>query len=135
MDKKYITQNNIHYNFPGIMSDGRIYTDYNSDNLREKVMELNSNIKNNQDLRYYMTHNSDKFIKMNRNYYTNYKKLYTPTNSVLDNTEEQRMNNPYLFNSVLDDTQPYGYEVNFTKDKYLSRIELSQKRVNKYKKI
>jgi len=135
MNKKYITQNNIHNNFPGLMSDGRLYTDYNSDNLREKVIKLNDNIKNNQDLRYYMIHNSDKFIKMNRNYYTNNSKLYTPTNSVLDNTEKQRMNNPYLFNSVLDDVQPYGYETNFTKDKYLSRVELSQKRVNKYKNI
>ena len=135
MDKKYITQNNIHNNFPGLMSDSRLYTNYEEDNLRTKIMKLNKNIKNNEDLRYYMIHNSDKLMKINRNYYTNGVSLYTPKNDILDNIENQRMNNPYLFNSVLDEVQPYGYETNFTKDKYLSRVELAHKKVNKYKQV
>tara|TARA_Y100000389_G_scaffold95429_1_gene92108 strand:+ start:183 stop:590 length:408 start_codon:yes stop_codon:yes gene_type:complete len=135
MDKKYITQNNIHNNFPGLMSDSRLYTNYESDNLRTNIIKLNKNIKNNEDLRYYMIHNSDKLMKINRNYYTNGISLYAPKNDILDNTEKQRMNNPYLFNSVLDEVQPYGYETNFTKDKYLSRVKLAHKKVNKYKQV
>lgn len=133
MNKKYITQNNIHNNFPGLMSDGRLYTQHNLDDLNKNIYKLNKNIKNNQDLRYYMIHNSDNIKEINKLYYRNDMTTYTPKHVLLD--KNKMSENPYLFHSIYDDVQPYGYETNFTKNKYLSRVELSERKKNKYKKI
>ena len=35
--------------------------------------------------------------------------------------------------NIYDNSKPYGYETNFTKNKYLSRQQLQQNRINKYK--
>tara|TARA_Y100000768_G_scaffold387116_1_gene377328 strand:- start:1696 stop:2088 length:393 start_codon:yes stop_codon:yes gene_type:complete len=130
MNNKYITQNNIHNNFPGLMSDGRIYTNYN---INKNINKLNKNIKNNQDLRYYMIHNSENIKNINKMHYKNDMNTYASKHVLID--RNQMSENPYLFHSVYDDVQPYGYETNFTKNKYLSRVELSERKKNKYKKI
>ena len=43
--------NNIHFNFPSIMNDSRLYTDYNSNAIIDKNIKKINNIVTNNDYR------------------------------------------------------------------------------------
>ena len=135
MNSNYNTPNNIHHNFPGIMNDGRLFTEYKDNAIIDKEIMHIKKIKNNQHYRNYLVDNANKIINMNRLNYMSQNNPYYANNDPLHvlNMKQQRYNNPYLFDSIHDTVQPYGYETNIVKEKYLSRQELSAKTVNKYK--
>ena len=135
MNSEYNNPNNIHHNFPGIMNDGRLFTDHNTSSMLNKQILLHNNLANNEEYRKYLVDNANKIIDMNKKSYMTQNNTYYANNDPLHvlNMKEQRHNNPYLFDSIHDKVQPYGFESNIVKEKYLSMQELASKTVNKYK--
>jgi hypothetical protein len=125
----YSGSNNIHFNFPPLMNDSRLFSNYYSSALNDSVFQNNKNIKNNSDYRKYLQVNADTIIKNNQ--YISCIECGTTSN----NTSEPLVSNktPYIFNSILSRDQPYGYETSDLKNIYLSKQQLdAQKHVSKY---
>ena len=125
----YSGSNNIHFNYPPLMNDSRLFSNYYSSALNDSVFKNNKNIKNNSDYRKYLQVNADTIIKNNQ--YISCIECGTTSN----NTSEPLVSNktPYIFNSILSRDQPYGYETSDLKNVYLSRQQLdAQKHVSKY---
>ena len=129
----YNGSNNIHFNYPSFMDDGRNFTNYEATpSLDKKIKEL-SNIKTNSEYRKYLQNNADQIIKNNQNQACNqcgvcfFKKI--------DNTDNLNIKegHPYIFDTMLSNDQPFGYEDSDLKNIYLSRQQLnSQKRAPRY---
>ena len=125
----YSGSNNIHFNFPPLMDDTRLFSNYYSSVLNDSVFQNNKNIKNNSDYRKYLQVNADAIIQNNQ--YISCIECGTTSN----NTSEPLVSNktPYIFNSILSRDQPYGYETSDLKNIYLSKQQLdAQKHVSKY---
>jgi hypothetical protein len=97
----YSSSNNIHFDYPPLMSDGRLYKEaYFIDNkLREKF-----NIKNNYDYRQFLQKNS---------------------NSLIDINQCDLVNNKNT--NVSDEKPKYGYKESDLKNIYLSRNFMNNK--------
>jgi len=125
----YKTSNNIHQSFPGIMSDGRLFTDYNPNAVLNEEVKKSNNIESNEDYRKYLTNYGSQIMNHNL-------KQTTLENNcdVVVNNKLMTGNNPYLYHSSIEKTQPYGYEDSQMKNMYLSRQELNSKKVIPYYK-
>jgi len=125
----YSGSNNIHFNFPPLMEDSRLFSNYYSSVLNDDVFKNNKNIKNNSDYRKYLQVNADAIIKNNQ--YISCGECGTTSNNILEPLVSNQT--PYIFNSILSQDQPYGYETSDLKNIYLSKQQLdSQKHVSKY---
>jgi hypothetical protein len=125
----YSGSNNIHFNFPPLMEDSRLFSNYYSSALNDSVFQNNKNIKNNSDYRKYLQVNADTIIKNNQ-----YVSIIECGINRNYNSEPLVSNQtPYIFNSILSRDQPYGYEASDLKNIYLSKQQLdAQKHVSKY---
>ena len=122
----YSSSNNIHFESPPLMSDARIYTKYDRMIATDKAIMEKNGIKTNNDYRKYLVENAVGL--MNNNHV-----------SMCNNTGSHRFEsdydrrfkhyNKYLFKSIADRTQPYGYETSNLKNTYLTRDELQSKMV------
>lgn len=133
MNSEYKTPNNIHHNFPGLMEDSRLFTNYEQSSLSEK--HIQEKFSSNSEYRRYLTDNASILMNKNKFSYLNNISKYVSNKDPehLFNMRAQRLNNPYLFDNIHDSVQPYGYENNLTKSKYLSMEQLAAKTVNRYK--
>ena len=122
--------NNIHFDFPPIMMDGRNFADWQPGSVMNKKLREDAGIKTNNEYRQYLMNNADKIIKYNQMQscdeccsslalYGN----YNYQNNI------RSVNNPYLYKSCTDKSVPFGYESSDLKNVYLSRQEL-QKNMN-----
>ena len=119
----YAGSNNIHFNSPALMDDGRNYSSWQQDALCNDNIKKDANIKSNADYRKYLINNADKIIKINQ--YEACNNCGTYIN--LDNSREDNLgvtNTPYIFNNELSNNQPFGYENSDLKQLYLSREQL-----------
>ena len=122
--------NNIHFNFPSLMDDGRNFTNYESTLTLDSAIKKSSNIKSNNEYRQFLQANADKIIKNNQLDACNQcgSCVY---NKPINN--ETLAGQPYIFNSSLSNDQPFGYESSDLKNIYLSRQQLNlQKIILKY---
>lgn len=127
----YSGSNNIHFDFPPLMEDSRLFSNYYSSALNDSVFQNNKNIKNNSDYRKYLQVNADTIIKNNQ--YTSYIECGANPNNKNNNEPIESKQTPYIFNSILSRDQPYGYETSDLKNIYLSKQQLdAQKHVTKY---
>jgi len=117
----YKGSNNIHFNFPPLMNDGRNYANYEPGASIDNKLKKKENIKTNSDYRKYLQNNADSIIKNNQltacNECSAYP-YYSNTNINLPITK------PYIFDSIISDDQPYGYETSDLKNIYLSKQSL-----------
>lgn len=114
--------NNIHFDFPPIMSDGRNYSSWQPNAEMNNELIKTYNIKSNADYRAFLTKNADMIIKQNQ--------LIACAgccNCLKTPQTTKTSNSPYLYRSCADSTQPYGYETSDLKEMYLSREQLSRK--------
>ena len=119
----YSGSNNIHFNSPALMDDGRNYSSWQQDAVCNDNIKKDANIKSNADYRKYLINNADKIIKINQ--YEACNNCGTYIN--LDNSREDNLgvtNTPYIFNNELSNNQPFGYENSDLKQLYLSREQL-----------
>jgi len=111
--------NNIHSNFPALMNDGRNIKQNIDDTYYENVLKSQLNIKNNTQYRNYLQTNADQIILNNQLVSCN------QCGYNLNNTSVNLNSNPYIFNSILDREQPYGYVNSDLKNIYLSKQQLN----------
>jgi hypothetical protein len=122
----YAGSNNIHFNSPPIMMDGRNYTTWQPGAaLNEQIRETN-NISSNWDYRTFLQKNAVEIMKENSVSACNNCGPPPSTYTGPQNPTTQS-NTPYVFSSTLDHSQPFGYETSDLKNVYLSRHELQSR--------
>ena len=123
----YAGSNNIHFNFPPIMTDGRNYATWQPGAVVNEKIRENNNITSNWDYRNFLQHNATKIIQANSVSACNNCGACPPLYTGSQNPDVQS-NTPFVFASALDGSQPFGYENSDLKNLYLSRYE-SQSRM------
>ena len=116
----YAGSNNIHFDFPPIMSDGRNYANWQPGAVISENIRCDAGIKTNWQYRRYLTQNADAIIRANQ--------LEACDNCcscpARYGTGKSVPSNPHLYQSCSDQGQPYGYENSDLKKLYLSQYEL-----------
>jgi hypothetical protein len=118
----YSGSNNLHFNFPPIMDDGRTYTSWVPGSAINDQLRSQNNIDSNWTYRQFLMHNSTQIMDGNLQQcfaQSGYSNLYGQTVS----------NSPFLYSTVADKSQPYGYEGSDLKNLYLSRNDLQSRMV------
>jgi len=118
----YSGSNNIHFNFPPIMQDGRNYASYQPEAVINQRIQQQEGIKTNWQYRQYMTHNGIQIMEYNtmEACYDVGLNPHTQTNTTPSS------NVPYLFSSSFDTSTPgYGYSNSDLKNPYMSREQLN----------
>ena len=123
----YSGSNNIHFNFPPIMADGRNFASWQPDAVINQRIQKQEHIKSNWQYRQYLQNNGTQIMA-----YNNLEACYdlgldphvqsgkTPSNNV-----------PYAFKSAFDTTTPgFGYCNSDLKNPYLSREQLNSRMVS-----
>ena len=121
----YSASNNIHFGFPPIMSDGRNYSQWQPGAVINKEIKAQANIQSNWEYRKYLTENANSIIEHNQ---------LSSCNECGDcpyygSTKQGSQNEPFLYKSSNDKSQPYGYETSDLKNLYLSRNTLETRMV------
>lgn len=116
--------NNIHFNFPGIINDGSLFTSYQPAGVYNEILKKQLNVKTNEEYRKYLQQNGNDIIEYNKNYCFNY-------NGYTNLANPKQINNktPYIFKNQLSNNAPYGYESSDLKNIYLSKEQLNQKKI------
>ena len=118
----YSGSNNIHFDFPPIMSDGRNYASWQPEAVINNRIQKKENIHSNWNYRQYMTHNGLEIMKFNtlQSCYTLGLNPHTPT----DNTPSTNV--PHLYSSNFDTRNPgFGYQSSDLKNPYLKSQQLN----------
>ena len=118
----YSGSNNIHFNFPPIMADGRNYASWQPDAVINRRIQKQENLHSNWAYRQYMQHNGLQIMK-----YNGEEACYDLGLSPHVYTDKTPSNNvPYLYKSTYDHSRPgYGYTNSDLKNPYLSREQLN----------
>lgn len=117
----YSGSNNIHFNFPPIMADGRNYASWQPEAVVNRRIQKAENIHSNWKYRKYMTHNGLEIMKYNT--MQSCYELGLPTHVQSDKTPSSNV--PHRYESVFDTSVPgYGYCNSDLKTPYLSREQL-----------
>ena len=118
---QYKTENNLNIPYPGILSDGRLFTDYSSSSIVNDSIKKINGITDNNVYRDYLVKNTNMIMINNLNNTTKENRLYI---------RKQTNNNgvPYLYQTIDDNNKPYGYEDNIPKNIFLTRQQLDDKK-------
>lgn len=119
----YSGSNNLHFNFPPIMNDGRTYSSWIPGSAVNDQLRAQHNIDSNWEYRQFLMHNSTNVMETNLEQCFNqsgYSNLYGQSVS----------NSPFLYATVADKSQPYGYEDSDLKNIYLSRNDLQSRMIS-----
>jgi hypothetical protein len=117
--------NNIHFNFPPIMNDGRNFAKWQPGAVINQEIRKENNIQSNSQYRQFLVENADSIISSNQQ-------------DACDNcgycscivSGESISNTPFLYSSCMDNSQPYGYENSDLKSLYLSSYQLQSRMVS-----
>ena len=120
----YITQNN-YASYPGVLNDGRMFTDYTQSSIKNEKIKNEYGIKSNQSYREFLVKHAETIMKRNYNEMT-----------LLNDTplfrQEATNKTPYLFTGVHDDSKPKGYSESDMKNTYLTREKLNAMRKRQF---
>jgi hypothetical protein len=134
----YSGSNNIHFEFPPIMADGRNYASWQPEAVINERIQKKEHITSNWQYRQYLTNNGVKIMN-----YNNISACYDlgmpcSVNSRDDNITQLTQstpssNVPILYKSLFDTGSPgYGYQNSDLKNPYLSRQQLEAKMISPY---
>ena len=104
-----------------ITCDGRMFTDYNTDSTLNERIKKSHDIKNNEQYRTFLVNNSS--IVIQSNYETMIKQNVTNNRNT-----QPSYGPPKLYSDIQDDSKPFGYENTTTKEMYLSREQINDKK-------
>ena len=123
----YSGSNNIHFNFPPIMTDGRNYSSWQPDALVNQRIQRQEGINNNWSYRQYLQKNALKVIE-----YNSAEACYDLGVDPHVQTGKTPSNNvPYKFKSTFDSSTPgFGYCNSDLKNPYLSAEQLNARLVS-----
>jgi hypothetical protein len=117
----WATQNNQSVNMPGVVSDGRLFTNYNADSIVTELTKQMNGLKSNEEYRRFLVQNTEAIMKQNYN-------QMAQENRTSYAHEQFDYGHPHLYNSIQEDTKPHGYEDTEVKQMYLSRQQLDDKK-------
>jgi hypothetical protein len=115
----YSGSNNIHSDFPPLMSDGRLYANFDPACKANDYLKNQLNLQSNYDYRQYLINNGNNIIKNNKK-----NAQFSCGSPILNYNSVRNTNNKYLYKGLNDKTQPFGYEHSDLKNIYLSRQRL-----------
>lgn len=123
----YSGSNNIHFNFPPIMADGRNFASWQPDAVINQRIQKQEQIKSNWQYRRYLQNNGRQIMN-----YNNLEACYDLGLDPHVQTGKTPSNNvPYAFKSAFDTTTPgFGYCNSDLKNPYLSREQLNSRMVS-----
>ena len=120
----YSGSNNIHFDYPPLMSDGRNFTNWNSAcKKNDKLMEQN-NVATNYQYRQFLIKNAGSVMAANQTAACN-ECCFCQYGSPFQGAQAPL--GKYLYKSCSDSTQPYGYQTSDLKNMYLSRQSLESR--------
>lgn len=123
----YSGSNNIHFNYPPILSDGRLFTSYQPEAVINERIQQDAHIKTNWDYRMFLQHNAEKIIYFNENEICNYVGL--PKH--IESSSTPASNVPFRFHSSFDSARPgFGYCNSDLKSPYLTREQLNARLIS-----
>jgi len=120
----YITQNNYASAYPGVLKDGRMFTDYTQSSIKNEKIKNEYGIKSNQVYREFLVKHAETIMKRNYNEMT-----------LLNDTplfRQEANKTPYLFMGVHDDSKPKGYSESDMKNTYLTSEKLNAMRKRQF---
>jgi hypothetical protein len=126
----YSGSNNIHYDFPPIMNDGRNYANWLPGGALNEKVRKEASITTNWQYRRYLSENADTIIRQNQ-----ISACGECGVTILSSEEQNRQKfvqaqTPYLYKSCLDMTKPnYGYESSDLKNMYLTELQLQSRMI------
>jgi hypothetical protein len=122
----YSGSNNINFNYPPIMADGRNYASWQPDAVVNQKIINQANITNNFNYRKYLQNNSDQIMKYNME-----STCYDVGLPAHVNTNATPSSNvPHKYRNVFDTSNPgFGYSNSDLKNPYLSREQLNARLV------
>lgn len=106
---------------PGVVSDGRLFTNYCSDAMVGEEIKKQNGLTSNEEYRRYLVQNTETIMKSN---FDNMSK----ENDTPYKHDQYDYGQPHLYKSVQDEDKPYGYQDTSTKQMYLSRQQLDDKK-------
>ena len=118
----YSGSNNIHFDFPPIMSDGRNYASWQPGAVLSNKIKEKENITKNWQYRKYMVDNADNIIKQNQIEACN------QCNTCLYNLNNN-VSNSLIYNQNVSNNSNYGYDNSDLKNLYISRHNLQSRMV------
>ena len=122
----YSGSNNIHFNSPPMMSDGRNWTSWQPEAVINNRIQSKEGIKSNWDYRQYMQRNGLQIMKYNSSDACNEIGLESHTAA-----GGHKTNVPFTYNSSFDTRTPnFGYNQSDLKTPYLSREQLNMRLVS-----
>ena len=120
----YSASNNIHFNFPPIMADGRNYASWQPDAVVNNRIQSQEGITSNWAYRQFLQHNSNKIRQ-----YNNKEACYAlGLDPHIPNDAEPSNNVPHTFRSIFDNNRPgFGYSNSDLKNPYLTSEQLNSR--------
>ena len=122
----YSGSNNIHFNFPPIMNDGRNFAQWQADAAVNNRIQQKEGITNNWNYRQYLQQNGLQIM----NYNTTEACYELGLDPHVQTGKTPSDNVPYTFRSTFDTGKPgFGYCNSDLKNPYLSREQLNSRLV------
>ena len=120
------SSNNIHFNFPPIMNDGRNYASWQPDAVINQRIQQKEGITNNWNYRQYLQQNGAQIMN-----YNNTEACYELGLDPHVQTGKTPSDNvPYTFRSTFDTSKPgFGYCNSDLKNPYLTSEQLNSRMV------
>jgi len=119
----YNGSDNIHFDYPPIMNDGRLFTTWQPGTQENIDLKKHGAVDDNKKYRKYLVENADSIIKFNQQMAFK----HTGSNIPLKRKNKNNPRGPYLFDKTFEKSKPYGYEESDLKNLYLERTELQSK--------
>lgn len=118
----YSGTNNIHFNLPSLMSDGRNYTSWTPQVAIDNQIVKENNIQTNMQYRHFLQNNALNIIKNNQ----------------LNSCDEcgicpfhpstyKNLTQPFFYANLVNNDSPFGYNNSDLKNQYLSRQTLQSR--------
>ena len=125
--KNFSSSHNVYFDFPPLMNDGRNFSGWQPGNAVNESIRRAENIKTNWDYRRFLTTNTDQIMTLNKIDAVN----TSGHGSFEVNAYEQenQRNVPFMYASVMDDREPFGYVQSDLKETYLSREALQSRMI------
>ena len=122
----YSGSNNIHFDFPPVMADGRVYSSWQPEAVVNDRIRQQENIKTSWQYRQYLTHNASEIMKINNREACS--ELGLPSHFQTNATPSSNV--PYVFKSTFDTNTPgFGYCNSNLKQPYLTREQLQARMI------
>jgi hypothetical protein len=118
----YSGSNNIHFDYPPLMADGRNFTSWLPGDQINKQIRQQNDIKSNWDYRQHLVKNAENIMQQNTISACDQCCACPPRYG--DNQTVQHNNTPFLYKSCADSTQPFGYQTSDLKKLYLDDYQL-----------